>query len=120
MYEKLAKLVVNYSLNIKKGERVIIDSPTLAEELIRAIYVELIKVGAHPYLDIEIEGTNELFYKFASEEQLSYFDSVHKLIYKEFGYKLVDRIIELLSDIAKVEKGPIEEGRNLVIFFMKK
>lgn len=43
-----------------------------------------------------------------------------ELIYKEFGYNLVDRIIELLSDIAKVEKGPIEEGRNLVIFFMKK
>jgi len=43
-----------------------------------------------------------------------------ELIYKEFGYKLVDRVIELLSDIAKVEKGPMEEGRNLVIFFMKK
>ena len=43
-----------------------------------------------------------------------------ELIYKEFGYKLVDRVIELLSDIAKVEKGPTEEGRNLVIFFMKK
>ena len=42
------------------------------------------------------------------------------MIYKEFGYKLLDRVIELLSDIAKVEKGPIEEGRNLVIFFMKK
>jgi translation initiation factor IF-3 len=43
-----------------------------------------------------------------------------ELIYKEFGYKLVDRVIELLSDIAKVEKGPMEEGRNLVIFFVKK
>ena len=31
LYKKLAQLVVNYSLNIKKGERVIIDSPTIAE-----------------------------------------------------------------------------------------
>ena len=83
-YEKLAKLVVNYSLNIKKGERVIIGSPTIAEELIRAIYVEVLKVGAHPHMDIEIEGTGELFYKYASEEQLLYLDNAIKLIYKEF------------------------------------
>ena len=84
MYEKLAKLVVNYSWNIKKGERVIIDSPTIAEELIRAIYFEVLKVGAHSYLDIEIEGIAELFYKHASEEQLLYLDNANKLIYKEF------------------------------------
>ena len=56
MFEKYAQLVVNYSLNIKKGERVIIDSSAMAEELIRAIYVKVLKAGAHPYLDIGIEG----------------------------------------------------------------
>lgn len=84
MHEKLAKLVVEYSLNIKKGERVIIASPTIAEELIRAIYIEVLKVGAHPYLNIEIEGIDILFYKFASEEQLLYLDNAIKFIYKEF------------------------------------
>ncbi|MFW9865057.1 MAG: aminopeptidase [Candidatus Thorarchaeota archaeon] len=84
MHEKLAKLVVEYSLNVKKGERVIIASPTIAEELIRAIYVEVLKIGAHPYLNIEIEGINVLFYKHASEEQLLYLDNVIKFIYKEF------------------------------------
>ena len=43
-----------------------------------------------------------------------------EMIYKEFGYRLLDRVVQELSDIAKVEKGPIEEGRNLVVFFMKK
>lgn len=43
-----------------------------------------------------------------------------ELIYKKFGYDLINRVIEELSDVAKVEKGPIEEGRNLVIFFVKK
>lgn len=84
MYEKYAQLVVNYSLDIKRGERVIILSPAMAEELIRAIYVEILKAGAHPYLDIGIEGTNELLYKYASEEQLLYHDDVHTYIYKEF------------------------------------
>jgi aminopeptidase len=83
MYEKLAQLVVNYSLNIKKGERVIINSPTIAEELIRALYVEVLKVGAHPRLEMEIEGIRILFYKYASEEQLLYLDNAANLIYKE-------------------------------------
>ncbi|MFX1477222.1 MAG: aminopeptidase [Promethearchaeota archaeon] len=83
MYEKLAKLVVNYSLNIKKGERVIITSPTIAEELIRALYIEILKVGAHPRLEIGIDGIDILFYKHASEEQLLYLDNATKLIYKE-------------------------------------
>jgi len=39
-----------------------------------------------------------------------------ELIYKKFGYDLINRVVEKLSDVAKVEKGPIEEGRNLVIF----
>ena len=43
-----------------------------------------------------------------------------EMIYKEFGYKLLDRVKEELSDIAKLEKGPVEEGRNIVAFFMKK
>ncbi len=84
MYEKYAQLVVNYSLNIKKGERIIIDSSAVAEEFTRAIYVEVLKAGAHPYLDIGIEGLDELLYKYGSEEQLSYFDNVHTYIYKEF------------------------------------
>ena len=84
MYEKYAQLVVNYSLNIKKGERVFILSPAMAEEFIRALYVEVLKAGAHPYLDIGIEGINELLYKYGSEEQLIYHDDLHTYIYKNF------------------------------------
>lgn len=43
-----------------------------------------------------------------------------ELVYKEFGYNLLNRVQEELSDIAKVDKGPIEEGRNLVLFLAKK
>ncbi len=43
-----------------------------------------------------------------------------EMIYKEFGYQLLERVKNELSDVAKLEKGPVEEGRNLVAFFMKK
>lgn len=84
LYEKLAKLAVNYSIKVKKGDRVFILGPPLAEELFRALYVEIIKAGGHALLIPFIEGQEELLFKYASEEQLSYVDNVRKQINKEF------------------------------------
>ena len=43
-YKKLANLAVNYSINVKKGDRVYVTGPTLAKELFQAMYIEIIKV----------------------------------------------------------------------------
>lgn len=75
-YEKLAKLAINYSLSIKKGDRVCITGPSLAKELFQTMYIETIKAGGHPLLLVGIEGTQELKYKYASEEQLFYVDPI--------------------------------------------
>ncbi len=83
-YEKLAKLAVNYSLKVNKGDRVYVQGSAIAEELFRALYAEIIKAGGHPLLFPEIEGTSELFFKLASEEQLIYVDNVIKLFFTEF------------------------------------
>ena len=38
-YQKLAQLAVNYSVSVKKGDKVLIKGPAIAEELIQAIYM---------------------------------------------------------------------------------
>lgn len=83
-YVKLAKLAVNYSVEVKKGQRVFIGGPALAKELFQAVYVEVLKAGGHPLLSPRIEGAAELFYKYGSEDQLLYYDEVSKKIDKEF------------------------------------
>jgi aminopeptidase len=83
-YEKLAKLAVNYSIEVKKGDRVFVLGPTLVEELFRALYIEIIKAGGHALLLPFIEGQNELLFKYASEDQLTYVDDVRKQIHKDF------------------------------------
>ncbi|TKJ19700.1 MAG: aminopeptidase [Promethearchaeota archaeon Loki_b32] len=86
-YEKLAKLAINYAIRVKKGDRIYISGPTLSEPLFQAMYIEILKAGGHPLLIPYIEGFQEILYKFASEEQLSYLDDAVKLIIKEFdGY----------------------------------
>jgi len=43
-----------------------------------------------------------------------------QIAHKEFGDQLIERIIEELSDIAKVESDPQFEGRNMVAVLIKK
>jgi translation initiation factor IF-3 len=42
------------------------------------------------------------------------------MVHQEFGRAVLDRMIEQLSDIAKIERSPHMEGRNLVVYFVKK
>ena len=84
-YEKLAKLAVNYSIEVKKGDRILIIGPTIAKELFQACYAEVLKAGGHPFYLAHIEGTEELMYKYGSKDQLEYVDDILFTIFKEFN-----------------------------------
>jgi len=90
IYEKLAKIVVEYSLEIEKGHTVFIYGPALAKDLYQALNKVIVEAGAHPYFLAQIEGMLEIFLKTASEEQLKYVDKITKLVYNEF-----DRLIQV-------------------------
>lgn len=83
-YMKLAEVVVHHSLEIKKGHKVYISGPSLANELIQAIFIETLKAGAFPYLNTQTEYASNLFFKYANEEQLNYVDDIEKLIYSTY------------------------------------
>ncbi|MFX0073865.1 MAG: aminopeptidase [Candidatus Hermodarchaeota archaeon] len=87
-YQKLAELAVNYSVGVKKDQRVLVLGPTIAEELFQSLYVEILKAGAHPLLIPTIEGDVELLLKYGSEEQLLYLDDIIFTIFKEFDCQI--------------------------------
>ena len=43
-----------------------------------------------------------------------------EMAYKEFGEKLLDRVVEKLDDIAKIETDKKFEGRSLTMIFVNK
>lgn len=43
-----------------------------------------------------------------------------EMMHQQFGQEVMNRMIEQLSDIAKTERPPQMEGRNLVVYFVKK
>ncbi|MBY8988764.1 MAG: aminopeptidase [Candidatus Lokiarchaeota archaeon] len=91
--ENLAKLAVNYAVEVKKGQRVVVQGPSIAEDLFQALYAEILKAGGHPLLIPDIEGTEEMLYKYGSEEQLLYVDEVKKIIIRDF-----DCLINIYGD----------------------
>ena len=71
--EKLAKILVNYSINVKKGEYIKIAGSTKAKPLILALFKEVLKKGAFPRVDIGFPEMSYIFFKNASKEQLKHF-----------------------------------------------
>ncbi len=80
----MAKIAVNYSTKIKKGDRVLIFGSTIAEDLVLAIIIETIKAGGHPFTNVNVEGEQEAKLKYGSDEQLEYVDDIIIQAAKEF------------------------------------
>ncbi len=85
---KLAKLLINYSLEIKPGQKLCIATHPLALDLTLAAYEEALKAGAHVYVEQPVEETREIFYKFASDQQLDFVSPVGKLLVETYDAEL--------------------------------
>jgi aminopeptidase len=70
--ERLADVLINYSLGVKKGDLMVIQAMDVAAPLVKAAFREAIRAGAHVTTRIVLDGLAEIFYKEASEEQLSF------------------------------------------------
>src|SRR6201991_5259383 len=70
--QNLAKILVGYSTRVKEGEVVSIDGENAAAPLLLAVYEEVLKAGAHPILNVALEGQIAAYFKHASDEQLKW------------------------------------------------
>src|SRR5512142_1311236 len=86
--EKLAKVMVNYSLELKPGQKLWLRTTPLAEELNLAVYEEAVKTGAHIFVDQRMPGAEEIFLKYASEEQLNYVSPLQQIVVDTFEASL--------------------------------
>jgi aminopeptidase len=68
----LAKILVGYSTEVKQGEVVSIDGESAAAPLLLAVYEEVLKAGAHPVLNIALDGQIAAYFKHASDAQLEW------------------------------------------------
>lgn len=90
---KLAKLTVNYAENVQPGEIVLIQGSEVANDLIREIYIEVIKAGGHPVVISQVKGLSVAKYRLGNVDQLKFVDPIMKI-----GVEIIHHFINILAD----------------------
>ena len=67
--EKLADVLVNYSVGVRPGNLVRISGPPIAQPLVVELYRRVVEAGGHPIVRMSPEELSEIFVKHASDEQ---------------------------------------------------
>lgn len=71
-----AKILVEHSTKVKKGERVRINTDPTSAPLAKEIYTLCIQKGAYPSVNCSLPGFSYTYYKYASDEQLKKFPDI--------------------------------------------
>jgi aminopeptidase len=92
--EKLAEVLVNYSVAIRPKDKVAVMGSPAAEPLLEAVVVEILKAGGYPLSIVQLPGIGELTFRHASDDQLQHIPEPMKLIYESY-----DAAISLMSSV---------------------
>jgi aminopeptidase len=70
--EKLARLLVEYSLAVRPGDMVLIGAPVTAAPLVREVYRHALRAGGHPEVRLHVEEAEQVLLAEGSEEQIAW------------------------------------------------
>lgn len=86
--EKMARVLVDYSVDVQAGDRVLIEGTTAAEDLARAVYRRVIERGGHPHLVLYLPDQEEILLRTANPEQLDFVPTFNKLAADKFESRI--------------------------------
>ncbi|MBI2830445.1 MAG: aminopeptidase, partial [Chloroflexi bacterium] len=86
--ENLAKVLVEYSVAVRPGDKVVISGSTLTEPLLKEIFVKILQAGGYPLMMAALPDTDELFFRYASEEQLKHVPKPVELIMETYDVRI--------------------------------
>jgi aminopeptidase len=105
--ERLAALIVDYSLELEEGQVVRIDGFDVAERLALALYRAALEAGAHPYTNLGVTGLLELLLEHGSEEQREFLSPVQ---WQEV--ETIDALVTIWSEANTRSLSRIEPSRH--------
>lgn len=103
--EKLARLLVQYSVAVQADQKILISGSTGSVPLVQALYVEVLKAGAHPQVDLAFPGQEYLFYAHAADHQIDQVDTA-----RLHTYETVDAMIAVFPDLNPKSLSSIDAG----------
>lgn len=78
--DKLAQVLVRYSVAVRPGDVVFIKGSTVAEPLAVAVLHAVLRAGGHPWVRLLPEDADWVFLRHASENQLAFVSPIEKHI----------------------------------------
>jgi len=122
--EQLANLLVQYSTAIKPGDKVLVQGSANAAPLLRAVYRAVLEAEGFPFLNISLPGLEEIFYRYASDDQLLFLPPPMLLAIETYDAAitiLADENTRSLSRIDPQRIARYHQGRKpLMDLFMKR
>lgn len=105
--KKLAGILVNHSLGVKKGDKVLITSSSeLAKPLVLEVYREVMKKGGEPLLNIGFEEASEIYYKLATDAQLKTPPKI-----AAYRAKNIDCVVNIRASVNKKALSNVDPAR---------
>ncbi len=115
--DRLARVLVTYATGIKPGQIVRLSGDPVALPLLEALYEEVLKAGAHPYLKVAPDAFNSIFFEAANDAQLRFVNpialfEVEKIdasigLWAETNTKALSRIDPKRQSLASAARKPI-------------
>jgi aminopeptidase len=87
--QKLAEMLVNYSVAVKPGDKVAIAGENVATPLINAVFVEVLKAGGNPIVVQRSTETQELLLRHGSREQIEFVHDLQRIITEKYDVRIV-------------------------------
>jgi aminopeptidase len=83
-FQKFAQLLIDYSVQVKPGERVAITAGLEAVPLVQELFGLTLERGGYPHVLLDIPDQDELLFAHASDEQLDFLPTFHETAFEQF------------------------------------
>ena len=90
---QIADVIINYSLALKPGEKLLIQGPVGGAPLIKELYRAALRAGALVTPRVNLPGLNKIFFDEANEAQLQWVQPMMKVLLEEY-----DAYVSLWAD----------------------
>jgi aminopeptidase len=113
--EKLADILVDYSIGVKEKDTCVIRGSYVAEPLILAVYQRCLERGAYPMLRTSLPASEPMFYRYAKDHQLEYIWETDRWIYEN-----VDVLFSIISDTNTRQLSKVDPGKQTKVATARK
>lgn len=117
---KYAQLLVNYCVSLQAGEKVLIQSTTLAEPLVREVYREVLRAGGLPHISLDFRDQRTIKMAESNDAQLNYVAPMYAMAMEQFDAYIYIRAPfynrstqKSYPEKAKIETAAKKKYRNL-------